>query len=180
MAEAAEQALYNVPPTVTTADAFAAHSALYAQQVELLHDHYSEREDMRLHLRRFIRRQRAQESAVNLFRPQALAAPPVLAFGSGYFGCRCKRGDRNGAPVMKSIRRRLTQMYRVVLVDEYLTSQMCSRGCGTRMDINDATCMARCPTPACGHAEDRDINAAKNILRVFRSRPNRPLDLARP
>jgi putative transposase len=53
---------------------------------------------------------------------------------------------------------------KLVIVNPYKTSQICSE-CGYddgkhTLDIRDWTC------PGCGHHHDRDINAAKNILRL--------------
>ncbi|WP_082731953.1 RNA-guided endonuclease TnpB family protein [Sporosarcina sp. HYO08] len=51
---------------------------------------------------------------------------------------------------------------RVVLVNPYNTSQMCSE-CGT---IVKKTLKERVHSCSCGYIEDRDINAAKNILQL--------------
>ncbi|GAB3220751.1 RNA-guided endonuclease TnpB family protein [Glycomyces halotolerans] len=53
----------------------------------------------------------------------------------------------------------------VVVVDRFLPSSKTCSACGTlveRMPLPQRT--FRCPETACGHTEDRDINAAKNIL----------------
>lgn len=55
---------------------------------------------------------------------------------------------------------------RVVLVDPQYTSQDCSR-CGTRVPKTLAERVHRCPV--CGYVQDRDINAAENILQRARA-----------
>jgi len=98
----------------------------------------------------------------------------VIAFGRNYFGRKCKTGDRNGAPVCKRIRRR------VVLIDEYFTSQKC-HACGGQLEMNQATRMGDCAK--CRKSWDRDMNAARNIRAVFNAQVAglpRPAYLCRP
>ncbi len=96
-----------------------------------------------------------------------------VAFGDGYFGQRSRRGNKRGTPVMKCIRRMLAAVRRVVLVDEYCTSKLCSFGCGTAVEFLPGR-RVRCPREGCkGNVEggfgDRDVDhATVNIERRFR------------
>jgi putative transposase len=55
----------------------------------------------------------------------------------------------------------------VVVVDPDNTSQVCS-GCGSLVPKDLSVRLHRCPD--CGYTADRDVNAAKNILRLGLSR----------
>jgi putative transposase len=53
----------------------------------------------------------------------------------------------------------------MVVVDQFFPSSKTCSACGTMkrsMPLSSRT--FSCPDPVCGHAEDRDVNAAKNIL----------------
>jgi len=145
--------------------------------------YYSRRTAMNKRFQACMRRQRAAEAVINVlspFREDGGHLSDVIAFGRNYFGRRCKRGDVNDAPVCKSIRRRLAASRRVVLIDEYFTSQKCHK-CGHQLDMNDETRVGACT--GCPESWDRDVNAAKNMKLVFNAQvagAPRPAFLWRP
>ena len=52
----------------------------------------------------------------------------------------------------------------VVAVDTFFPSSKMCRKCGVKnQDLTLATRVFRCPSPFCGHEEDRDVHAARNI-----------------
>lgn len=90
--------------------------------------------------------------------------PIVIALGRNYKGTRARLGDK-WTPVCKAVLDVLKQRFMVVLIDEYLTSQMC-HGCHNKLvprkgDSREKYCNH------CGCDVDRDVNAAKNILEKF-------------
>jgi hypothetical protein len=93
------------------------------------------------------------------------AAPTKpTALKRNYKGMRARLGDK-WTPVCKAVLDVLKRNFMVVLIDEYLTSQMC-HSCHNKM-------VPRKGAPRekyCNHCScdvDRDVNAAKNMLEVF-------------
>lgn len=82
----------------------------------------------------------------------------IVAFGDGQFG-----HTRYGPLPRKDFLRSCALRGVVVLIDEYKTTQMCSR-CGAKLIKNTVTRVFRCASETCRDREvDRDINAAENI-----------------
>ena len=154
---------------------------------EVLRKYYARRTATNVRIGATQRRQRASDLILEFLSPAVDKKNPlhnttqdVIAFGRNYFGRKCKTGDRNGAPVCKRIRRRLAATRRVVLIDEYFTSQKC-HACGEQLEMNQATRMGDCAK--CRKSWDRDMNAARNIRAVFNAQVAglpRPAYLRRP
>jgi len=109
-----------------------------------------------------------------------VGAGGVIVVGGGYLGQKAKRGSKQ-TPVVQKILKRLSKFFRVVVVDEYLTSKMC-HGCQTRMEQSSSRGFF-CKTTTCNREVNRDENGARNILRVFWAHAYdepRPQYLARP
>ena len=95
--------------------------------------------------------------------------PIVIALGRNYKGMRARLGDKC-TPVCKAVLDILKRHFMVVLIDEYLTSQMCN-SCHTKLAARKGnSCEKYCNR--CGCDVDRDINAAKNMLAVFECHVN--------
>ena len=66
----------------------------------------------------------------------------------------------------KASQNKWTEVFLLVL-DEYLTSQVCSR-CGAHSleKLNGMHKVLKCTNPACGVVVDRDVNAARNMCAI--------------
>jgi hypothetical protein len=92
------------------------------------------------------------------------AKPIVIALGQKYKGACACLGDR-WTPVCKAVLDILKRHFMVVLIDEYLTSQMC-HSCHNKLIPRFGEPREKyCSNCKCD--VDHDINAAKNILEVF-------------
>jgi len=88
----------------------------------------------------------------------------VIVVGGGYLGQKARPGSKY-TPVVQAILKKLSQHFRIVVVDEYLTSKMCNR-CETRMTPTSSRGFY---CSSCNKEVNRDQNAAKNIEAVFRA-----------
>lgn len=102
----------------------------------------------------------------------------VVAFGDGTGGRGgCIKGSR--MPPIKQFRQLLQRFATVLVIDEFLTSQRCPR-CEAQY-----TSRVSYAVPVCNHCGthwDRDVAAAKNMLRIARAEAAglpRPADLRR-
>jgi len=187
--EAIQNQLKDRSLRVATFGIFVTNLALFVETSETLRRYYARRTMANAWSQNTQRRQRASDlileflsPAVDKVNPAHDTAQDVIAFGRNYFGRRCMPGDKNGAPVCKSIRRRLAATRRVVLIDEYFTSQKCYK-CHAQLDMDDKTRVGTCTGAGCDNKCDRDVNAAKNIRAVFDARVSgwrRPPYLCRP
>ena len=76
-------------------------------------------------LTRMIAQQHALDGVVRMVAPDPRT---VLLFGSGFFGRNARKGDSPKRPmVVRALRRHLARHRQVVLINEYLTSQVCWR-----------------------------------------------------
>jgi Putative transposase DNA-binding domain len=131
--------------------------------------HHSRSDALSRRFREYKRRCRATETMLNMLAPPPwLPLVPAISLPS----------DSSGPPVCKSIRHHLAGHCRVVLVDEYLTSQKCST-CGNQLYLHgrDAECLK------CGTTNNRGTKAAKNTGAIFRGHAqgkSRPQTLRRP
>ncbi len=92
----------------------------------------------------------------------------VIAFGAGFRTRRSQPGQEFGPCPVAGIIRSLARRSRVIMVDEYNTSQRCSQQtaagpvCGGQLIFSERE--GKCTM--CGEAMDRDRNAARNIRAV--------------
>ena len=117
----------------------------------------------------------------------------IIAFGSANVGS-CVRG--NPPIAAKAFRRHCQKRCKVVLIDEYLTSQVCSK-CGKRnlrpmrymkwveeaKEARSHNIWAVQVCRDCGTVWNRDVNASNNILAIFKSlnsNGERPPQFRRP
>ena len=128
----------------------------------------------------FVREGLAHKLSHKVVKLVAERPTDILAFGQGYNGRQAKRHDPY-TPVAKRMRRLLVRWRRVVLIDEYYTSQKCCV-CHTQLVDREKSREKVCHGP-CAQDVDRDHNAARNILAVFQAwtaTGERPEYLARP
>jgi hypothetical protein len=104
---------------------------------------------------------RAVEIVAMVKKGADVSKPTVVALGRNYQGRRARLGDK-WTPVCKVVLNLLSVHFAVVLIDEYLTSQMCWQ-CRNKLvarqgEPREKYCLV------CQCEVDRDVNAAKNIL----------------
>jgi len=103
----------------------------------------------------------------------------IAVFGDACWGCR------HGVPPspVKKLRQHLAKLGRVVLVDEYLSSQCCS-SCGVRMTRSSKSIrVLHCKSGCTKTTWNRDKNAALNLAACFDAHmagQQRPPPLRRP
>lgn len=154
---------------------------------------YSSRALANARLARHGRRQR------HLFRMMQELAPKaqhVIALGNGFHGQRMRRGMQGGCAPIKGMRRFLSKFRRVVLIDEYMTSQRCPDCKLTGKNSADILQHPRLlrrdryvkvnGVSQCTHCHtthSRDVAAARNIAAVYKAQVeggSRPAYLCRP
>jgi len=109
---------------------------------------------------------------------EADVADTVIAFGAGFRHRRSQPGEEFGPCPVAGIIRSLARHIRVVMVDEFYTSQKCAQ-CGGQLELTGR--QGYCS--GCKVAMDRDVNAARNIQAVALHRlagQERPKALQRP
>lgn len=89
---------------------------------------------------------------------------PVIAYGAAKFNPNSK--SELSAPTT-FLSKRCAKHYPTIYVDEYNTTKVCHRG------------LRWCSSTKCRTLVNRDLNAALNILRCFRSGTKRPNSLSR-
>jgi Putative transposase DNA-binding domain len=125
---------------------------------------YNERRWRRLRFGSYIGKQKAFDQLTRRFIHRYPRA--VVAFGSAMFD-HASRGHKAG-PV-KGFKKELEKRCKVVLVGEYLTSQICSV-CHKRFDPRQplyAAKQCRGENPECRIQWNRDVNAARNIRDIY-------------
>lgn len=76
---------------------------------------------------RFARSKRRLQHMQRMMLKLAPTPDHVIALGNGFHGQRARRGTQGGAAPIKGLRRFMSKFRRVVLVDEFKTSQRCPR-----------------------------------------------------
>ena len=145
---------------------------------------------------RFARQGRRQRHLFRMMQELAPEAQHVVALGDGFHGQRMRRGMQGGCAPIKGMRRFLSKFRRVVLIDEYMTSQRCP-DCkltgGSSADILQHPTLLRLDrhvkvngVSQCTHCHtthSRDVAAARNIAAVYKAQlqgGSRPAYLCRP
>ena len=148
-------------------------------------------------LRRLTRKmchQHALDGCANVIAPNSDA---LVLFGANFLGRGSRKGDRRSI-ITRKLRRHLARVRKVVLIDEYLTSQVCwkcshkcceansERGphpfkrspsgkynelepCYARMNKADKDEHRNLYCHKCNCRINRDLNAACNIMSIYRS-----------
>ena len=145
---------------------FKANLSAYLPCAEKLRVYYGSRSRRALRLTRASNARRRLRTIVNEICPDPRT---VVVFGANFFGWRhTPKGTVAGPAAVKAIRRELAKTRVVVLADEYMTSRR-HHVCGSELakregdaDQREKHCLA------CGTDVDRDLNAALNILEVWR------------
>jgi hypothetical protein len=113
----------------------------------------------------YSRVQQRTKAIVDMIQAGTNASKPiVIALGRNYKGARARCGDK-WTPVCKAVLDMLARKFTVVLIDEYLTSQMCHSCHNKLVPRKGENREKHCAH--CGCDVDRDVNAAKNMLEVF-------------
>ena len=108
---------------VSSLEAYLQVLSVHLHATELLAGLNGSRRVREARLRRMSCKQHAMDGCVNIVAPDSES---VVVFGSGFFGRRLRKGDSPKRPgVVRALRRHLARKRRVVLVNEYLTSQVC-------------------------------------------------------
>lgn len=119
-------------------------------------------------MRRFCKEQRAMEDVIARItgtRDKAKQKKVVVAYGDGD-----KQGNLRGTAPMMSTKlfKKVSQSARVVVINEYKTSQLCSCCHRQMTQYRKQFRMKRCMNNDCIRTVwDRDINASINILNLF-------------
>ena len=105
---------------------------------------------------------------------------PVIAYGAAKFNPTSK--NELSAPTTY-VSKRCAKHFPTIFVDEYNTTKVChccdERLCPVMKDAREVRGLRWCCSTKCRTFLNRDMNAALNILRCFRSGTNRPYSLAR-
>lgn len=105
---------------------------------------------------------------------------PVIAYGAAKFNPTSK--NELSAPTTY-VSKRCAKHFPTLFVDEYNTTKVChccdERLCAVSKDNRQVRGLRWCCSTKCRTFLNRDMNAALNILRCFRSSTNRPYSLAR-
>lgn len=80
----------------------------------------------------------------------------IIVFGANYMGRQCIDGEKGGPPPVKQILHELQKHHRVVMFNEYRTSQF-SHCCWTKLEQVGTTRQYKCTS--CGTKVDRDRNS---------------------
>jgi hypothetical protein len=167
-------------PKCASADleTFVHNLAAYLPCAEELRKFYGTRSRRALKLTRASNARARMRSIVQEICPDPRT---VIVFGANFFGWNSTpKGTVAGPPAVKAIRRALAKCRVVVLADEYMSSQRHLK-CGAQMADHPMDKREKwCST--CDCAVDRDMNAALNILEIWREfirSRNRPAHLRR-
>ena len=105
---------------------------------------------------------------------------PVIAYGAAKFNPTSK--NELSAPTTY-VSKRCAKHFPTLFVDEYNTTKVChccdERLCPVMKDAREVRGLRWCCSTKCRTFLNRDMNAALNILRCFKSGTNRPYSLAR-
>jgi len=114
------------------------------------------------------------------FQTMSGEVKPVIAYGAAKFNPNNK--NELSAPTT-SVNRRCAKHFPTVFVDEYNTTKVChccnERLCPVMKDAREVRGLRWCCSTNCRTFLNRDMNAALNILRCFKSGTCRPQSLAR-
>jgi hypothetical protein len=147
----------------STAAEYESYLAFALASLSALLEFYGERRWRRLRFKSYIGRQQAMELLCRRIVPKNQRRENVVvAFGSAQFPWG--RGHASG-PV-KAFRKELARRCHVVMVDEYLTSRVCST-CQGLFDDHQWFWSLRICKNICLTRWNRDVNAARNIRNIL-------------